>query len=67
MRFFLLIFTVNINSALLHSKLLILAFFLENLEIFPFTVGASRKNCPSARCASASNTVCKDVDILANI
>jgi hypothetical protein len=28
-----------------------------------FTVGASRKLSASARCASAVNTVCKDIDI----
>jgi hypothetical protein len=28
-----------------------------------FSVCSSCKNCPSARCASAANIVCKDVDI----
>jgi hypothetical protein len=28
-----------------------------------FAVGSSRRTCPSARCASAANTVCKDTDI----
>jgi hypothetical protein len=28
-----------------------------------FSVCSSRKNCPSARCASAANVVCRDVDI----
>jgi hypothetical protein len=28
-----------------------------------FNVCSSRKNCPSARCASAANVVCKDVDV----
>jgi hypothetical protein len=31
-----------------------------------FTVGSSRKNGPSARCALAENTVCKDVEIFRN-
>jgi hypothetical protein len=31
---------------------------------FPFfAIGSSRKNCPSARCASAANVVCKYIDI----
>jgi hypothetical protein len=34
-----------------------------NFRAFPlFTVGASRKNCPSVRCPSAANTACKDVE-----
>jgi hypothetical protein len=28
-----------------------------------FSVCSSSKNCPSARCASAANVVCRDVDI----
>jgi hypothetical protein len=28
-----------------------------------FNVCSSSKNCPSARCASAANVVCRDVDI----
>jgi hypothetical protein len=28
-----------------------------------FNVCSSSKNCPSARCASAANVVCKDVDV----
>jgi hypothetical protein len=28
-----------------------------------FNVCSSSKNCPSARCASAANVVCKDVDL----
>jgi hypothetical protein len=28
-----------------------------------FNVCSSSKNCPSARCASAANIVCKDIDI----
>jgi hypothetical protein len=34
------------------------------LRDFPlFTVGSSHKSCPSARSASAANTICKDNDI----
>jgi hypothetical protein len=28
-----------------------------------FNVSSSCKNCPSARCASAANVVCRDVDV----
>jgi hypothetical protein len=28
-----------------------------------FNVCSSSKNCPSARCASAANVVCRDVDV----
>jgi hypothetical protein len=28
-----------------------------------FNVCSSSKNCPSARCMSAANVVCKDVDV----
>jgi hypothetical protein len=36
----------------------------QNFRDFPsFTVGASRKKCPSARFASTANTVCKDFGI----
>jgi hypothetical protein len=28
-----------------------------------FSVCSSSKNCPSARCASAANVVCRDVDV----
>jgi hypothetical protein len=28
-----------------------------------FSVCSVGKNCPSARCASAANVVCKDVDV----
>jgi hypothetical protein len=35
-----------------------------NVRDFPlFTLGFYRKICPSARCASATNIVCKDIDI----
>jgi hypothetical protein len=30
-----------------------------------FNVCSSFKNCPSARCASAANVVCRDVDVFA--
>jgi hypothetical protein len=67
MRSFLLMFTIDINSALPHLKLLAFALLLEIFRDFPlFTVGSSRKNCPSARCASAANTARKDVDIFKN-
>jgi hypothetical protein len=35
-----------------------------NVRDFPlFTAGSSRKTYPSARCSSATNAVCKDIDI----
>jgi hypothetical protein len=39
-------------------------FPIRNFRDFPpLAVGFLRKNCPSARYATAANTVCKDVDI----
>jgi hypothetical protein len=35
-------------------------------DLILFTVASSRKNCPSARCASVSNTVFKDAEIFIN-
>jgi hypothetical protein len=36
----------------------------QNFRDFPlFTVGSSHKSCPSARCASAKNIVCRDTNI----
>jgi hypothetical protein len=32
-------------------------------EISLFDVCSSGKNCPSARCASAANAVCRDADV----
>jgi hypothetical protein len=32
-------------------------------EFALFNVCSSSKNCPSARCASAANVVCRDVDV----
>jgi hypothetical protein len=35
---------------------------VRNFRDFPlFTVGSSHKTCPSARSASAANTICKDI------
>jgi hypothetical protein len=40
--------------------------YLRDFSVFNF--GPSIKNCPSARCASAANVVCRDFDIFkANI
>jgi hypothetical protein len=37
---------------------------VRNFRDFPlFTVGSSHKSCPFARSASATNTICKDIDI----
>jgi hypothetical protein len=64
MRFFLLIFTMDINSALPYSKLLAFAFLLEIVEIFfCLLLVLHVKLSPSARCASVANTVCKDTEI----
>jgi hypothetical protein len=63
--FFLLTYTMNTNVVLTYTKLLAFAFLLGTLEIFPlFTAGSSRTSCTSTRRASATNTVCKDVDIV---
>jgi hypothetical protein len=61
----LLMFAVDINCVLPYLKLL--AFMLLKIQRFPlFTVGSSLKNCLTTRCASATNTVWKDVDIFGN-
>jgi hypothetical protein len=37
------------------------AWYIRHFAVF--NVCSSCKNCPSARCASAANVVCRDVDI----
>jgi hypothetical protein len=38
-----------------------------HLRVFPlFYVCPTIKNCPSARCASAANVVCRDFDVFRN-
>jgi hypothetical protein len=54
--------TVVLNSALLFWKLLVSEFLLGISETSHCSMFSS-KNCPSARCASAANVVCKDVDV----
>jgi hypothetical protein len=37
---------------------------VRHIRDFPmFNVSSTSKNCPSARCASAANVVCRDVDV----
>jgi hypothetical protein len=61
--FFLVNAKTVLNLALPQLKLLPFASY-STFQKFPlFTVGSSRENCPSARCASATDTVCKDTDI----
>jgi hypothetical protein len=62
MHCFLLKFTLALNSVLFW-KLLVFEFLLGTSETALFSVCSSSKNCPSARCTSAANIVCRDVDI----
>jgi hypothetical protein len=37
---------------------------VRNFRDFPlFAVGSSHKSCPSSRSASATNTICRDIDM----
>jgi hypothetical protein len=57
---FLLMFTIVLNFVPHCLKLLTFAFLFETLRNIPvFTAVFSHKSCPSARYASAANTVCK--------
>jgi hypothetical protein len=59
-------FTLALNSTLLIWKLVVFEFLL-GISKTPSTsklnVYSSNKNCPSARCASTANVVCRDVDV----
>jgi hypothetical protein len=64
MLFSLFKFTLVLNSARLYWKLLAFMSLLGTSRDFPlFYVCPTIKNCPSARCASAANVVCRDFDI----
>jgi hypothetical protein len=64
MRFFSVTFTVDTSSGLSYSKRLPFRVPSRDFRDFSlFTVASSRKTCPSARCASAANTVYEDNDI----
>jgi hypothetical protein len=64
MHSFLFKFTFVINSVLLFRKFLAFEFLLGISENLFCPVSTPHvKNCPSARCASAANVVCRDVDV----
>jgi hypothetical protein len=63
MHYFLFKFTLVLNSVFLFWKLLLFEFLLGSSETAFFSVCSSSKNCPSARCASAANVVCRNVDV----
>jgi hypothetical protein len=53
------------NRILLLVVVLVLVLVpVRNIRDFPmFSVSSASKNCPSAKCASAANVVCRDVDV----
>jgi hypothetical protein len=62
------LFLTQVYRGLIHcsSSLEIVGLRVPVLHIrdFPmFSVSSASKNCPSARCASAANVVCRDVDV----
>jgi hypothetical protein len=62
------LFLVNVHNVLKFCLFLLKAVGIHvpirNFRGFPlFSVDSSRKTCPSARCSSAANAVCKDIDI----
>jgi hypothetical protein len=63
MHSFLLKSTLISNAARPFWKLLVSEFLLCISDFAWFNVCSSSKNCPSARCASAANVVCRDVDV----
>jgi hypothetical protein len=52
-----------LNLALLFWKLLVIEFLVDISEAFLYSVSDLLVNCPSARCASAANAVCRDLDV----
>jgi hypothetical protein len=67
MLFSLFKFTLVLNSVRLFWKLVGLRLPTRHLRDFPlFYACPTIKNCPSARCASAANVVCRDFDVFRN-
>jgi hypothetical protein len=62
---FLLKFTLVPNSALLFLKLLVFEFRLGISETSGYSALVPHANSPSARFASATNDICRDVDVFA--
>jgi hypothetical protein len=64
MQFLLLMFSWVVCLVHLSWTLLILEFPARNLRDFPlFRVSLYFKSCPSARCATAADSVCSDLDV----
>jgi hypothetical protein len=62
------LFLTQVYRGLIHcsssSEIVGLRVPVRRIRDFPmFTVSSASKNCPSARCASAANVVCRDVDV----